>query len=600
MMYYFLIMKNIKKAISYFKKSMATKYIVAFIFIIVIPTFLIGVMLNKIFINILLKNTSEIYYQSLGRTVSNIEDEIRTMSLITSTISNNNEILKLLSNYNQLNSDNEKFNYSKKIDSNLDFIFNYSNRIDSVIFFYKGGDYYYYKNYPVLDESRIRELDWYKENLNNPGKTRVLSIVKTFTYNTTDIYLVSVVMGIPGSINKNEIELVYLSFRLNFLDELNYGNFNDSEEILLVDENNDILISSNKEKINKKMSDFIGESDFNQKGNIQKIINTKYDKKILFTSYDIPKSNWCLISIIDYKNITKKVDYFYNMIKIIFIFFVILFILFSFIFFINIINPVKKLTKKMNEVEKGNFNVNIESAGFDEIFILNESFNSMIKKIDNLTKEKVKAEIEALQYQINPHFISNTLNSIRLMAMMAKKENIQNMSEALIRFMLNVFKNKGEMTTIKDEIENLENYVYIMKVRFGDKFNIQYNIEKELEDLFILRMIIQPVIENSILHGLSEVSENGLIKISVYTKNETLLIEVVDNGEGIKKKEIKNILTAAYASNHQAEKCIGLINVDRRIKLFHGTDYGLSIKSIYGKYTKVIYSLPIINEASDV
>ena len=600
MMYYFLIMKNIKKAISYFKKSMATKYIVAFIFIIVIPTFLIGVMLNKIFINILLKNTSEIYYQSLGRTVSNIEDEIRTMSLITSTISNNNEILKLLSNYYQLNSNNEKFNYSKKIDSNLDFIFNYSNRIDSVIFFYKGGDYYYYKNYPVLDESRIRELDWYKENLNNPGKTRVLSIVKTFTYNTTDIYLVSVVMGIPGSINKNEIELVYLSFRLNFLDELNYGNFNDSEEILLVDENNDILISSNKEKINKKMSDFIGESDFNQKGNIQKIINTKYDKKILFTSYDIPKSNWYLISIIDYKNITKKVDYFYNMIKIIFIFFVILFILFSFIFFINIINPVKKLTKKMNEVEKGNFNVNIESAGFDEIFILNESFNSMIKEIDNLTKEKVKAEIEALQYQINPHFISNTLNSIRLMAMMAKKENIQNMSEALIRFMLNVFKNKGEMTTIKDEIENLENYVYIMKVRFGDKFNIQYNIEKEQEDLFILRMIIQPVIENSILHGLSEVSENGLIKISVYTKNETLLIEVVDNGEGIKKKEIKNILTEAYASNHQAEKCIGLINVDSRIKLFHGTDYGLSIKSIYGKYTKVIYSLPIINEASDV
>jgi two-component system sensor histidine kinase YesM len=254
----------------------------------------------------------------------------------------------------------------------------------------------------------------------------------------------------------------------------------------------------------------------------------------------------------------------------------------------------------MNEVEKGNFNVNLESDGFDEIYILNESFNKMIKEIDNLTKEKVKAEIEALQYQINPHFISNTLNSIRLMAMMSKKQNIQNMTEALIRFMINVFKNKGEMTTIKDELENLENYIYMMKVRFGDKFNIHYKIKKEFEKLFILRMIIQPIIENSILHGLSEVSENGIIKINVYIKNNVLNIEVYDNGKGMNKKEISNIFDRTYTNDNKPEKCIGLINVDRRIKLFHGDKYGLIIKSIYGKYTKIIYTLPIIKEINDV
>ena len=183
---------------------------------------------------------------------------------------------------------------------------------------------------------------------------------------------------------------------------------------------------------------------------------------------------------------------------------------------------------------------------------------------------------------------------------MSKKQNIQSMTEALIRFMLNVFKNKGEMTTIKDEIKNLENYIYMMKVRFGDKFNIHYNIKKELEGLFILRMIIQPIIENSILHGLCEVSENGIIRINVNSKNNVLNMEVFDNGKGMKKKEINNILDRTYTNDNQPEKCIGLINVDRRIKLFHGNKYGLSIKSIYGKYTKVIYSLPIIKEISDV
>jgi two-component system sensor histidine kinase YesM len=258
----------------------------------------------------------------------------------------------------------------------------------------------------------------------------------------------------------------------------------------------------------------------------------------------------------------------------------------------------------MKQVEKGNFDLEFETVGFDEVYNLNEAFNKMVKEIDNLTtaiklkeKERLDAEIESLQYQINPHFMSNTLNSIRLMAMIAKTENIQYMTESLMKFMIEIFRNKGKLVTIDSELNNLENYIYIMKIRFGDKFSIVYNIDKKIRDFYILKIIFQPVIENAIIHGISENKDKGIIKINGFIENNNLIFEIIDNGRGIEIEKIKQIFTSNDKNINEGN--IGIKNVDKRIKLYHGSDYGIFIESELSKYTKVKFVLPIIIEAEN-
>jgi two-component system, sensor histidine kinase YesM len=595
---------NIKLS-NLFKKSMAVKFFIVFLLLVVIPVIAISFYMNNIYINVLLKKISERYFQSVEETALTIEDEVRRMSLITSSIANNDEILKLVNSYSESNNQNKKFEYSKKIDSTLNFIFNYSNKIDSLIFFYKDKGYYDYKNYPVINEINIRNEKWYKESIENNGKTKVLSFIKNFTFNPNKIYLVSVVIGIPKTNYENNIDLVYMSFRLNYFDNLNYGkNIIDNEDIFILDENYKILLCTNKKDINKNITDLGFSNEYFEKENSYNIIK-KNNNKFLLTSYSISKTNWKIVSIIDYKKITKEIDEYYNIEKIIFISIMILFFIFSIIFFINIINPIKKLTKKMKQVEKGNFDLEYETAGFDEVYNLNEAFNKMVKEIDNLTtaiklkeKERLDAEIESLQYQINPHFMSNTLNSIRLMAMMAKTENIQNMTESLMKFMIEIFRNKGKLITIDNELNNLENYIYIMKIRFGDKFSIIYDIDKKIRDFYILKIIFQPIIENAIIHGISENNDKGIIKIKGFIETNNLIFEIIDNGRGIEIEKIKQIFTNNDKNINDGN--IGIKNVDKRIKLYHGSDYGIFIESQLSKYTKVKFVLPIIiNEAEN-
>jgi two-component system, sensor histidine kinase YesM len=589
-----------------FNKSIAVKYFSVFIILIVIPIFLIVFIMNNVFLSVLIKNASDKYKTTLEQTVNVIEQEISRMSLITSTIANNAKIIDQVSKYYSSQNQNEKFAISKEIDTNLDFVFNYSNRIDSVIFFYNNYNYYNYKNYLTANEYDIRNKNWFLDSVKFKGKTKVLSSVRNITYFRGDMFVVSVVMGI-SEIKGNYINLVYMSFRLKFFDDLNYENFiPGNEEYILYDENGEIMLSNNKKNIGKNTDLFFDKKTAETNSIVQKIVKTGNLQK-LATIYPIDKTNWRLASIVDYKKITGEINRYYIFEIIILVLIIMFFLLFSYIFFTNLINPVKRLTDKMKQVETGNFNIDFSAEGTNEVYKLAEAFNNMVKEIDKLTsqikikeKEKLEAEIEALQFQINPHFISNTLNSIRLMAIMAKTENIQNMSEALMKFMLEIFNYKGRLISIRQELKNLENYIYIMKVRFGDKFVIKYDIQDECYDFLILKVIMQPVIENSILHGLSEKSVKGLISIKIYKSDGNLFIEISDNGKGMEKTAIEHILSDSYINSIRSEKSIGIINVDKRIKLFHGEEYGLSIESIPFEFTKIIYILPVIDGDENV
>lgn len=255
----------------------------------------------------------------------------------------------------------------------------------------------------------------------------------------------------------------------------------------------------------------------------------------------------------------------------------------------------------MRIVENGNFDAGMDVKGSDEIYQLGKAFNRMVKKIQNLIeernlkeKEKNEAEMEALQAQINPHFIANTLSTIRFMAMIAKVDNIKEMTEAFINIVTSSFNRKSCFHTIETEIHVLESYVYIMQVRYGNTFEVNFEADEEVKSCFILKMLIQPIVENAIVHGLSDSEGDGKVVVRFKKEQDALLVEIEDNGVGITEEKIQKVLTEDQRSK-KGFTGLGINNVDQRIKLNYGDDFGLSIESELNRYTLFKVRLPLIN-----
>jgi two-component system sensor histidine kinase YesM len=237
-----------------------------------------------------------------------------------------------------------------------------------------------------------------------------------------------------------------------------------------------------------------------------------------------------------------------------------------------------------------------------ELAELGRAFNSMIGEVHRLTREKEqkerersRLEMEALRLRINPHFLTNTLSSIRLMAGMSKADSIVQMTGALMKVLNDCFRNEGGLTTVAQELEVLENYVLIMKVRYGDSFEVVYDVDPAVRELPVLRMILQPLVENSILHGLNGLGRKGEIRIRGGVVEGKLILQVADNGRGMSKQRAQEAL-AVERQEHDGFIRVGLRSVDSRIRLTHGEPYGLRIESREDAYTRVTLCLPVLQD----
>lgn len=288
----------------------------------------------------------------------------------------------------------------------------------------------------------------------------------------------------------------------------------------------------------------------------------------------------------------------------------ILFILTLFVFGIDIFisimfankatAPVVELTLLMKEVEKGNLDIKCKINRNDELGILSKGFNSMVAQINNLIntliseqEQKRLAEIKILQHQINPHFLYHTLNSIRWMSKIYKAKNIDVMVTSLIKLLKSTISNNDEYITINSEIELLQCYFEIQKFRFLDKFETQFIIDDEIKDCRIIKLLLQPIVENSLFHGIECMKQKGRIVISGSKVGEDIILIIDDNGVGMDEKMSELILEANHSTN-QDSKGIGLKNVNDRIKLHFGEKYGLKIQSKQKVGTRVEVKIPAI------
>ncbi len=270
----------------------------------------------------------------------------------------------------------------------------------------------------------------------------------------------------------------------------------------------------------------------------------------------------------------------------------------------NILRPVKSLLHGMAKFQGGDLDVQVEVESQNELGILTHTFNTMTRRIKslidtnkNVERMKRKSELDALQAQINPHFLYNTLDSIVWMGEAGKSEEVVKMTSALSKlFRISISKGQ-EFITIKQEIEHVESYLIIQKMRYGDKLDYYIDVEPHLLSHRILKIVIQPLVENSIYHGLKKMPGMGTIYISIYQKcnglGEYICVEIRDDGVGMDEEKVKQ-LRAGKIQSEKKSGGVGVHNVDQRIKLYYGEEYGVDIESELFEGTCVKIQLPYV------
>ena len=267
--------------------------------------------------------------------------------------------------------------------------------------------------------------------------------------------------------------------------------------------------------------------------------------------------------------------------------------------------PVKTLRDTMLAVEKGNLDIRAQVFGDDEIATLAHAFNQMLDRINSLITSEYKAnllknsaELKALQAQVNPHFLYNTLAAMGRIAENQQAYQLRYICDALVSFYRYANQMSHQNASLSDEIYNLENYIYIQNARVPDGFKLRVRCDAKVMNMSLPRLLIQPLVENSIQHGLSEKKPPRLIKVSAYVREDTVYLSVLDNGEGMDKESLNKIRKELSDNNPGLDRSssIGLINVNSRMRIMYGDDYCMDIISKLHKGTLIRLVFPFKGE----
>ncbi len=272
----------------------------------------------------------------------------------------------------------------------------------------------------------------------------------------------------------------------------------------------------------------------------------------------------------------------------------------------NMSRNISDLEKNMRRVEQGDFRVHIEPSGNDEIGMLCNRFNYMADKIEELIGDayregqaKQKLQYQVLKAQINPHFLYNSLGSIKCMAKMEKKENIEQMTTALIELLRVSLSRTSEYLTVKEETDYIRNYFILQQFRYENGFRVLYQISPDTAQCIMLNFILQPLVENALFHGIKISKRNGVIQITSSITDGKLKLTVEDNGIGMTGEKIAEILSAQEA-RYEGLNSIGVANVSQRIKQYFGEAYGLNYISTPGEGSIAEVWLPLLKSMEEV
>lgn len=599
------------------KETLKTSYYRSFLLLIVVPILVI----TMGSIGIIRKMMRDAAIQNIRRAqeniVSTLNTEVKDVSLRLShfVYVNDNEIMKLAAK-----TDTEDYSQRYHYTGLLAESFNYAmvpvQDILSAIFFMKSGRSTYMKDDTALSREEIQGASWYQEALLQKN------IVKIGFYNTNvtasrhnaNSFTIVAAMAPGIDVDRDShVEMTALfmtSHAGNLIKDYNKEKLLGSTMILSRD--GDILFDASgtagllpdrKMGENRAIGRKAGGTWQMQPVSQYRIDGISY----VYVVSEEPETGCRIVSVVEAGALTRNFNRAALAVLGVTLVLFALFYRFSSYFLRNIVVPVHNVVQGMERVEEGNLEVHIEPAGQAEIRTMVHSFNSMVRRLRHLIEEneeqqqkKHEAEIMALQSQINPHFLVNSLNSIRFMAQVAKFEGIRRMAEALIKILSTSFRSNSGFYSLREELEVLDSYIYLMKIRYSDGFEVAYHVDEGCLSDMVPRLILQPIVENSIVHGCSElVDEIGRIDLTIGHVDGQVVITVQDNGKGMSQQEIDQLMSGigVEKSDHTS---IGVVNVLNRLKLNYRERCELTIESEPGSYTRTCICIPIVVPETDV
>lgn len=440
------------------------------------------------------------------------------------------------------------------------------------------------------DYLNIYKETWINEVINKKGGYVIKSgLIKSDGLKKEN--LISIIRVINDIDSQKIIGIVIINFSSNQLlglgENVNDTNINTS----IVDKQGEIVVGW----VNSDVKNYMNLQENNLE--TEPTIIRKGNKVIAYKKLGI--SDWILVKEESISKLVFEISSLFKFVILFFIIFIVLLFWGNYFMARSITKPIQKLTKTMKKFKERKFEKLEMNTGQDEIGELKDGFNLMSKEIEDLIyslikQEKAarKAELSVMQEQIKPHFLYNTLDTIAYLSLTDKRENVYKAIESLGSYYRNSLSHGNEKIEIEKEVKIVQDYLNLQKLRYGELFDSRYEIDNSLKSKIVLKLILQPLAENALYHGIKPLGEGGIITIKVYQKDSYIVFEVIDNGIGIPEELIKDILKGDRVNNF---KSFGLRRTIERINRQYELNCKCEIISQVGKGTTI--RIMIRNEA---
>ena len=343
------------------------------------------------------------------------------------------------------------------------------------------------------------------------------------------------------------------------------------------------------------------------KASNRKSFNFKTDNDSYLAAFStIQQADWYVVALVQFSYLYSESHHLLWDVLIIGLLCLLFALCVNFIIYVSILTPVRQLIFGINSFKNGKLDVSIDDRGNDEFSELNQCFNEMatetkqlIRNIKENEMQKRELEIRALQAQINPHFLANTLNTVSYIASLKKETSIVRLLDSILSLLNGCMRNDSSLISVEEEISFLRSYITTQEARLFGSFTVQYDIDPSIQPCLIPRFLLQPVLENALIHGVEPSDNPGLIVIRGSRQEEKLHFSVTDNGVGMNQEQIDHLLHSDNSKDRGRLNGIGIANVRNRINLLYGPGFGLHINSIKGVFTTVDIYLPVMTDQKE-
>lgn len=460
----------------------------------------------------------------------------------------------------------------------------------------------------LIDRNDYENTEWFKNSMETSGAVCWWKMQENYTrvphvwIAAPTEYIVPIYKKIcrSGDLEILGDMVVFVSPSLFFGEEYQY-TLDPNTQIYLVDENGQIVYSDDQDCINGTAENAVNICDLvdfpiHMSDAKQTRTEMADGKLIVYRQSDITELS--LVRVIELEKVVREASHFLYMVGALAVVLIVLSFALSLIFSSSFTRPIEEVIKKIQYIAEGNFDYrhDIGPGGkkfellYQNLYKMENDIKKMIEENRRKEKEKRRLELSMLQMQINPHFLYNTLSSIKWMAVFQRAKGIESMVNSLGIVLQASYSKMDEFVTLDEELDILGHYLNIQKIRYQGK--IQMNLickNQQLLSCYVPRFILQPVVENAVFHGIAPKDEEGEIKIIIAEEPGNLKITVEDNGVGMDETVLENVLKR---SKGERQGHIGLANVHSRIRLIYGSEYGVHVESLKGKYTKVRIIMP--------